>query len=232
MCGEKGRGNGVNLWAGGSPPRVRGKCRPEGRRGHHFGITPACAGKTSVREVVIRQFRDHPRVCGENFEGAEHDAACEGSPPRVRGKRRVRTPRACASGITPACAGKTKITRGRRGVLGDHPRVCGENILHAACDYLGRGSPPRVRGKQFASSACIKGIGITPACAGKTSSPEARRRPDRDHPRVCGENYYGSSTYDTTEGSPPRVRGKRRKGVDYVGSFGITPACAGKTPRD
>ena len=51
-------------------------------------------------------------------------------------------------------------------------------------------------------------VGITPACAGKTARDRHSVKKPGDHPRVCGENYYGSSTYDSAEGSPPRVRGK------------------------
>ena len=50
----------------GSPPRVREKpqlgfacwCVP--------GITPACAGKTYIRQVSSGVVWDHPRVCGKN----------------------------------------------------------------------------------------------------------------------------------------------------------------------
>ena len=31
-----------------------------------FGITPACAGKTSHLALETKRYRDHPRVCGEN----------------------------------------------------------------------------------------------------------------------------------------------------------------------
>ena len=49
------------------------------------------------------------------------------------------------------------------------------------------GSPPRVRGKATELTAGIIHVGITPACAGKSSSAGKRRTDDWDHPRVCGE---------------------------------------------
>ena len=51
-----------------------------------------------------------------------------------------------------------------------------------------KGSPPRVRGKQYALIAEEVQIGITPARAGKTRNFCRRRCFMRDHPRACGEN--------------------------------------------
>ena len=86
-----------------------------------------------------------------------------------------------------------------------------------------------MRGKPRWGTSTACHARITPACAGKTSSPEARRRPDRDHPRVCGENAISRIFQLLLVGSPPRVRGKRAmKRMDRSGSR-ITPACAGKT---
>ena len=65
VCGEK-------LWTWqrlknplGSPPRVRGKVIVDLvlTKGHR--ITPACAGKSLTREILLIVSRDHPRVCGE-----------------------------------------------------------------------------------------------------------------------------------------------------------------------
>ena len=49
-----------------------------------------------------------------------------------------------------------------------------------------------------------------------------------DHPRVCGEKYYGTFHPHMHLGSPPRVRGKGKKGLKKSPRYGITPACAGK----
>ena len=72
------------------------------------------------------------------------------------------------------------------------------------------------------------GIGITPACAGKSAVGCCRCFWGRDHPRVCGEKLLAVVGRERSEGSPPRVRGKvlqAPKSNDYAG---ITPACAGK----
>ena len=48
---------------------------------------------------------------------------------------------------------------------------------------------------------------------------------------MCGENVKGNNVLDSSKGSPPRVRGKRRKPSAPVLYVGITPACAGKTVK-
>ena len=46
---------------------------------------------------------------------------------------------------------------------------------------------------------------------------------------MCGENIFIMFELVIYRGSPPRVRGKRRKWCTKLGSRRITPACAGKT---
>ena len=49
----------------GSPPHARGKVDAEILADHGDGITPACAGKSSIETVTINGTRDHPRMRGE-----------------------------------------------------------------------------------------------------------------------------------------------------------------------
>ena len=70
---------------------------------------------------------------------------------------------------------------------------------------------------------------ITPACAGKTKEVHKMQETEKDHPRVCGENYFARVARGEEAGSPPRVRGKRACCDVALSVFRITPACAGKT---
>ena len=70
--------------------------------------------------------RDHPRVCGEKFNGMTDDELQEGSPPRMRGKVKVFAHFPKVSGITPAYAGKRRWLKILDQRIRDHPRVCGE----------------------------------------------------------------------------------------------------------
>ena len=70
-------------------------------------ITPACAGKTFISDIMVMRARDHPRMCGKNVRIAALEISCVGSPPRVREKRDIWFKPNGGYGITPACAGKT-----------------------------------------------------------------------------------------------------------------------------
>ena len=68
VCGEKpGKGGEVAEFKG-SPPRVRGKGLHRGNKVVVFGITPACAGKSSKSGKSDMTEKDHPRVCGEKSQ--------------------------------------------------------------------------------------------------------------------------------------------------------------------
>ena len=215
----------------GSPPRVRGKqvrlrCPAPRPR-----LTPACAGKTLRGPSWPAALRAHPRVCGENSSKLVGMDVATGSPPRVRGKPVQATGPRRPRGLTPACAGKTPRFRAVRSKGTAHPRVCGENVVMSIEARREVGSPPRVRGKP--PLARLGGLAgrLTPACAGKTAGTPTTCTRATAHPRVCGENAQVYNDILPNSGSPPRVRGKPRRPRRYRIDWGLTPACAGKTPR-
>ena len=76
----------LKIWQG-SPPRMRGKPKPEKIFQCHPRITPAHAGKTWQEFLYLSFDWDHPRACGENSSSASSPFIMSGSPPRMRGKR-------------------------------------------------------------------------------------------------------------------------------------------------
>ena len=52
---------------------------------------------------------------------------------------------------------------------------------------MGKGSPPRMRGKEVSFGKTRNENRITPAYAGKSDSGPAAAAESQDHPRVCGE---------------------------------------------
>ena len=110
-----------------------------------------------------------------------------GSPPRMRGKACIADDEARAAGITPACAGKSLELPHPGGVVGDHPRVCGEKLTTFDSGKLIPGSPPRMRGKVQLQPWQPTALGITPAYAGKSGCMPYPASMPQDHPRVCGE---------------------------------------------
>ena len=72
-------------------------------------------------------------------------------------------------------------------------------------------------------------MGITPAYAGKSCIYRSTTSISWDHPRVCGEKSFKTSTSCWSKGSPPRMRGKAKCQLDNVRCGRITPAYAGKS---
>ena len=146
----------------------------------------------------------------------------------MRGKAKYAMISLVSSRITPACAGKRPSASVLKNMFEDHPRVCGEKKWGVRIIFARKGSPPRVRGKDFQPPAVFDVIGITPACAGKSIAAISLCRKSGDHPRVCGEKLLCIIKGGFSLGSPPRVRGKVVF-FDFFARFkGITPACAGK----
>ena len=89
-----------------------------------------------------------------------------------------------------------------------------------------------MRGKGSVLYIAALGIGITPACAGKSSRNETCWHRPWDHPCVCREKIEMPYELLLKEGSPPRVRGKDDPAHPVAAPAGITPACAGKSPPE
>ena len=131
--------------------------------------------------------------------------------------------------ITPADAGKTRISSSRSGASEDHPRGCGENGKSSCESFRFTGSPPRMRGKLSQFADLIGWLRITPADAGKTFLLFGMCRLSSDHPRACGENAGNIKLISIPDGSPPRMRGKQLSAGSPAQPLWITPADAGKT---
>ena len=131
--------------------------------------------------------------------------------------------------ITPACAGKSASNVNFTFWSRDHPRVCGEKLPLSRTATAPSGSPPRMRGKERLLPEKHTSSGITPACAGKSSTATRAARSTGDHPRVCGEKTARVLGGYKPAGSPPRMRGKGGDGGMGQHHHRITPACAGKS---
>ena len=209
VCGEKGWDYDAFLYQLGSPPRVRGKDTGGGLNLPVAGITPACAGKSSVPVCWASLAEDHPRVCGEKFATPCAPMLVKGSPPRMRGKARSADSGNLGVGITPAHAGKRDKTAIFEEWCRDHPRVCGEKGEKGGRSHEQQGSPPHVRGKAGLSHGCLVLVGITPAYAGKRVAVRSDLGTIRDHPRVCGEKGVVDLCHVEVNGITPAYAGKR-----------------------
>ena len=171
-------------------------------------LTPAPAGKTFCRRAVGFWIQAHPRACGENREKMSRKPAYGGSPPRLRGKPMKSSSRGYAAGLTPAPAGKTAHINIKIDAFRAHPRACGENPKMLQEDLYKQGSPPRLRGKPMMNINDMHSVGLTPAPAGKTSTPYHRLYRPQAHPRACGENFALAVTLCPCRRLTPAPAGK------------------------
>ena len=111
MCGKNRNVISQSRLQVGTPPRVREKLGYVDGEDFNSRITPACAGKTLGPLGRENNVRDHPRVCGKNHTKIQLGSYGSGSPPRVREKLVNKRYSMYEPGITPACAGKTKVEK-------------------------------------------------------------------------------------------------------------------------
>ena len=131
----------------GSPPHARGKVYLYELVRFLCGITPACAGKSQYFKHTCNTSQDHPRMRGEKRLGGAGNRRMNGSPPHARGKVIQKTGKCLVNGITPACAGKSKLPYYQESEIEDHPRMRGEKSLLRSVLRNSVGSPPHARGK-------------------------------------------------------------------------------------
>ena len=175
-------------------PRVCGEHDPPVNGSDSFvWIIPAYAGNTDGVFYVPGTVWDHPRVCGEHTVSMVVYATMLGSSPRMRGTLGSQLCLSVGVGIIPAYAGNTSWLPPVENWSGDHPRVCGEHFAQAKKRWPVRGSSPRMRGTPPWLLALHGHLGIIPAYAGNTRRLPCRFLSPRDHPRVCGEHWLGSS---------------------------------------
>ena len=184
------------------------KAGPLGLVDFQSRITPAWAGKRKNLDAKTKQKRDHPRMGGEKQAHRIAAGRPLGSPPHGRGKAAPSAHTEQRARITPAWAGKRRLSMLGCAASGDHPRMGGEKYAVACWADLPQGSPPHGRGKGGSASG-----------AGS---------PCEDHPRMGGEKQKVAERAGIALGSPPHGRGKVSFYCVTVVKSGITPAWAGK----
>ena len=190
MRGEDNPGKIKDIIATGSPPHARGRHGQAESGDSGGGITPACAGKTPGIHLIRFPGADHPRMRGEDTTKTSIFTTPPGSPPHARGRPAVKPGEIECSRITPACAGKTTLSRQRIYAWTDHPRMRGEDVHGGQSRRRSVGSPPHARGRLACDLLTEPAARITPACAGKTRLSSFLVEVKRDHPRMRGEDSF------------------------------------------
>ena len=186
-CGEKSPSGAMTMALLGSSPRVRGEAVGRVPRENGDGIIPAGAGRSLESWQCLPGAGDHPRGCGEKWQGYQQVVKKRGSSPRVRGEVILVRYGAHVLGIIPAGAGRSTASPARNDVERDHPRGCGEKSSSNASVACVAGSSPRVRGEGHDPPRRHRPRRIIPAGAGRRTLGSPRCRPSQDHPRGCGE---------------------------------------------
>ena len=147
----------------------------------------------------------------------------------MRGKLPVAAEVMAVIRIIPAHAGQTRSRSPHSSPYPDHPRACGANLIAAVALILAFGSSPRMRGKLLHHRVRAVDHRIIPAHAGQTYAADRAGIRWADHPRACGANALRKLNRNTSTGSSPRMRGKRRFSICDIIGHRIIPAHAGQT---
>ena len=213
----------------GSSPLARGL-----RRGHpwwwpRFGIIPARAGFTDIRETPVSRATDHPRSRGVYVGIQDTWSIAQGSSPLARGLPAAATSKSVMAGIIPARAGFTRWPAHRRRRPGDHPRSRGVYPTDTPIENDSHGSSPLARGLLLGWAGGRNHRGIIPARAGFTVRGTSCLCGGRDHPRSRGVYTQTPRHSSCGLGSSPLARGLPALVVRPVAHGRIIPARAGFT---
>ena len=91
------------------------------------------------------------------------------------------------------------------------------------------GIPPRIRGQHQIAEQNPGGSRNTPAYTGTTGPELKTRHPNKEYPRVHGDNVAIMQDFQTSEGIPPRTRGQQCLPFNGLSAAGNTPAYTGTT---
>ena len=231
-CGDDPRCFPSSRPVGGTPPRMRGRQVIDHLHLGRGRNTPADAGTTEAGGTNSTAIGEHPRGCGDDPASSKLGRSMDGTPPRMRGRRRMDMMRSEGSRNTPADAGTTRVTMQMSRARSEHPRGCGDDGCREQLCCGRHGTPPRMRGRRYARVPRPTHRRNTPADAGTTAGWVSGGSGRAEHPRGCGDDPASDDVPTAVEGTPPRMRGRRRMDMMRSGGSRNTPADAGTTRRD
>ena len=235
-AGNHSRAGGTELTAHGdattpeeSLPRGRDGDRAPHRHDDRSGITPARAGRRRRRARHRRQAGNHSRAGGtESLDLGGRRTLLE-SLPRGRDGGGRRCGRGALVGITPARAGRSDPEADDHPEDWNHSRAGGTEVGLCALGRDVQESLPRGRDGVHRRAHHGRARGITPARAGRSTSP---RRPSGctwNHSRAGGTEFSTLRSPIVEEESLPRGRDGVLPVPHRARVMGITPARAGRS---
>jgi hypothetical protein len=191
-------------------------------------VTPARAGRISVRRSALMPAQEHPRTRGEDDQLKWLTVDIEGAPPHARGGRRGPLRGLLSVRNTPAHAGRTSGRRRSASWATEHPRTRGEDPANCWLWNPPMGTPPRMRGQLLQHFVGDLVHWSTPACAGTARPGPAPAAPGWKHPRTRGEDSVLGAQSCLSGGAPPHARGGPHRPPGPVLPARNTPARAGR----
>ena len=200
-----------DTWRGveGSSPHARGTPRWSVFPPSASGLIPACAGNTRQPVSQVFDAGAHPRMRGEHNAPVLGRLHQGGSSPHARGTRLPAGPIPPRPRLIPACAGNTRVERGKQCARGAHPRMRGEHSSECWVVIFYSGSSPHARGTLVVGEVPGVAVGLIPACAGNTRGRRGRSTRGTAHPRMRGEHPTSAQSPTEPSGSSPHARGTR-----------------------
>ena len=181
----------------GSSPLARGTPVRSAPRRALVGLIPARAGNTELMRRTGRVREAHPRSRGEHDLTLSQEKIERGSSPLARGTRNYSCLFSLFTGLIPARAGNTRITKICSWQAWAHPRSRGEHLCILRRTPIIGGSSPLARGTRPRDIAQPDVARLIPARAGNTPRASAHDTAPRAHPRSRGEHAHETSRSPT-----------------------------------
>ena len=169
MCGENSQYDIGQLYKHGTSPHVWGKRNGGDEAAERDRNIPTCVGKTTPPHGGTVARPEHPHMCGENIPAGVIPPSSIGTSPHVWGKHGRLFGHGSIDRNIPTCVGKTLRSDFGRGLVPEHPHMCGENSRSGVAVTPSTGTSPHVWGKQFVVAADSVSYRNIPTCVGKTS---------------------------------------------------------------
>ena len=190
---------------------------------------PTRVGKTKPADRAPRFFSEHPHACGENNTETWRRPSSAGTSPRVWGKLLAVLAHVAPDRNIPTRVGKTQRDQCTRNRTSEHPHACGENVIARFTAFKAAGTSPRVWGKHRGVRASGPRVRNIPTRVGKTALYASLAVLYSEHPHACGENATPTTARTSTDGTSPRVWGKRLSFGSGFGGYRNIPTRVGKT---
>ena len=152
-----------------------------------------------------------------------------GSSPLARGPLIAVSPLVMSTGLIPARAGTTCLTRVKRKARWAHPRSRGDHYLANHPGTGEKGSSPLARGPPAELERDRRRVGLIPARAGTTARALFGAWHAGAHPRSRGDHETVGASINAVMGSSPLARGPHEWTSSSGRPGGLIPARAGTT---